>query len=143
MNFAKTRTQVAIGLAMIACFTVGIALVEHPANGLPRASAASKDTPVPSDGLCDFVNYHHNEAKNEKGPSKCASDCDCDGMRSCTSGVCSGKARPATLTAATCNSKDYHYNESWTPAGPSKCTGDCECDGLRTCVSGQCKGTAR
>jgi hypothetical protein len=89
------------------------------------------------------VNYHHDEAKNPKGAGSCASDCDCDGMRSCTSGVCQGKARPETLTAQTCNSKDYHYRESWTPAGAGKCSGDCECDGLRTCASGSCQGTAR
>jgi len=102
-----------------------------------------KDTPVPADHQCDYVNFHHNEAKNAKGPGKCASDCDCDGMRSCVSGTCTGNARPAKLTAETCNSKDYHYQEAWTPAGPGKCAGDCECDGLRTCVSGECSGTAR
>jgi hypothetical protein len=102
-----------------------------------------KDTPVPADGQCDYVNYHHNEAKNKKGPGKCASDCDCDGMRSCVDGACSGKARPEKLTPETCNSKDYHYQEAWTPAGPGKCSTDCECDGLRTCASGQCTGKAR
>ncbi|HET9987083.1 MAG TPA: hypothetical protein VFQ65_01150 [Kofleriaceae bacterium] len=104
---------------------------------------AVADTPVPADGKCDFVNYHHDEAKNPKGPSTCASDCDCDGMRSCSAGTCTGKARPDTLTAATCNTKDYIYNEAWTPAGAGQCSGDCECDGLRTCASGQCSGTAR
>jgi len=103
----------------------------------------SKDTPVPADGQCNFVNFFHNESKNAKGPSKCESDCDCDGMRSCVAGKCSGKARPAKLTPAICNSKDYHYNEAWTSAGAGKCSGDCECDGQRTCVSGQCTGTAR
>ena len=112
-----------------------VATGDHP--------AAVADTPVPADGKCDFVNYHHDEAKNATGPSACASDCDCDGMRSCTSGACTGTARPATLTSATCNSKDYVYNEAWTPAGAGHCAGDCECDGLRTCVSGQCTGTAR
>jgi hypothetical protein len=102
-----------------------------------------KDTPVPADHQCDYVNYHHNEAKNATGPGKCESDCDCDGMRSCVAGACKGSARPAKLTAATCNSKDYHYQEAWTPAGPGKCSGDCECDGLRTCASGECSGTAR
>ena len=102
-----------------------------------------KDTPVPADHQCDYVNYHHNEAKNAKGPSKCASDCDCDGMRSCETGACTGKARPDKLNATTCNSKDYHYQEAWPPAGAGKCSGDCECDGLRTCVSGVCSGTPR
>jgi hypothetical protein len=101
------------------------------------ANAAHKDTPVPTDGQCDFVNYYHNEAKNTAGPGKCSSDCDCDGTRSCVEGKCSGKARPAKLTAAVCNSKDYHYQEAWTKAGAGKCSGDCECDGLRTCVAGE------
>jgi hypothetical protein len=69
---------------------------------------------------------HHDEAKNAKGPGKCASDCECDGMRSCVSGKCSGKARPKKLTAETCNNTDYHYQESWTPAGAGTCSGDCE-----------------
>jgi hypothetical protein len=106
-------------------------------------ATAIKDTPVPADGKCDFVNFHHNEAKNAKGPGQCVSDCDCDGMRSCVSGKCAGTARPAKLTAETCNSKDYHYQEAWTKAGPGKCSGDCECDGLRTCTNGECTGTAR
>jgi hypothetical protein len=86
------------------------------------------------DGHCNFVNFHHDEAKNAKGPGKCASDCECDGMRSCLSGKCSGTARPKKLTAETCNSTDYHYQEAWTPAGAGTCSGDCECDGLRKCV---------
>ena len=102
-----------------------------------------KDTPIPADHNCNYVNFHHNEAKNAKGPSKCTSDCDCDGMRSCEVGACTGKARPEKLTAETCNNKDYQYQETWTPKGAGKCAGDCECDGLRTCVSGQCSGTAR
>jgi hypothetical protein len=109
----------------------------------PGGAAAVADTPVPADGQCDFVNYHHDEAKNAKGPGKCASDCDCDGMRSCASGTCQGTARPEKLTPETCNRKEYHYNESWTPAGAGKCSNDCECDGQRSCASGQCTGTAR
>jgi len=107
------------------------------------ANAKVKDTPVPADHQCDYVNYHHNEAKNATGAGKCASDCDCDGMRSCVEGACTGTARPAKLTAETCNNKDYHYQEAWTAAGAGKCHGDCECDGLRTCVAGTCSGTAR
>ena len=102
-----------------------------------------KDTPVPDDHLCDYVNFHHDEAKNAKGKGKCDTDCDCDGTRSCTKGKCTGTARPAKLTPEVCNSKDYHYNEKWTAAGPGKCSGDCECDGQRNCVSGECSGTAR
>ena len=129
MSIARIRTYVLIGFAVL--FAVAV------------QAATTKDTPVPADGQCDFVNYHHNEAKNAKGAGKCATDCDCDGMRSCVSGTCAGKARPEKLNAVTCNSKEYHYNEAWTPAGAGKCAGDCECDGLRTCVQGQCKGTAR
>jgi len=99
---------------------------------------AVKDTPVPADHQCNFVNFHHNEAKNTKGAGKCETDCDCDGMRSCIEGSCSGKARPEKMNAASCNSKDFHYQEAWTPAGAGKCSGDCECDGTRTCVSGTC-----
>jgi hypothetical protein len=102
-----------------------------------------KDTPVPADHQCNYANFHHNEAKNTTGAGKCATDCDCDGMRSCTSGECTGKARPEKLTAEACNSKDYRYQEAWTSAGAGKCSGDCECDGLRTCVAGQCRGSAR
>ena len=110
---------------------------------LSASAKPIKDTPVPADHQCNYVNFHHNEAKNVKGAGKCETDCDCDGMRSCVAGTCSGKARPAKLTAETCNSKDYNYQEAWTPAGAGKCSGDCECDGQRTCVSGQCSGTAR
>jgi len=107
------------------------------------AVARPTNTPVPEDGQCNFVNYHHDEAKNPQDPSACASDCECDGMRSCVSGACTGTARPRKLTPQTCNSADYHYRESWTSAGPGTCSGDCECDGLRTCVAGQCTGVAR
>lgn len=115
-----------------------VSLIALPANAKPV-----KDTPVPSDHNCDFVNFHHNEAKNAKGSGKCDSDCDCDGMRSCVAGKCAGLARPKKLNAETCNSKEYHYQEAWTAAGPGMCSGDCECDGLRTCTSGECTGTAR
>jgi len=123
-------------ITIITAILASLIAVSANAKGL-------KDTPVPADGKCDYVNFHHNEAKNANGPGVCTTDCDCDGMRSCVSGKCSGTARPAKLNATTCNSKDYLYNEAWTKAGPGKCSGDCECDGLRTCVSGECSGTAR
>jgi hypothetical protein len=113
---------------------IAISLVSVSGN-----AKAVKDTPVPSDHQCNYVNFHHRESKS----GKCESDCDCDGMRSCDAGKCSGKARPEKLNAETCNSKDYHYQEAWTTAGAGKCSGDCECDGLRTCTSGECAGTAR
>ena len=112
--------------------------------GSITANAKSvKDTPLPADGKCDYVNYYHTEAKNKMGPGKCASDCDCDGMRSCVTGKCTGTPRPAKLNAVTCNSKDYLYQEAWTKAGPGKCSGDCECDGQRNCTNGECTGVAR
>ena len=114
-----------------------------PASTPGASSAAHAGTPVPADGKCDFVSYYHDESKNSQGAGKCASDCDCDGTRSCKSGACTGKARPDVLNAQTCNSKDYLFREEWSPSGPGKCTGDCECDGQRTCASGQCTGTAR
>src|SRR5580698_10350943 len=74
---------------------LGIA-VAHPTN-----------TPVPEDGQCNFVNYRHDEARNGQGSGVCTTDCDCDGMRSCVSGTCTGTARPEKLTAKTCNNPDY------------------------------------
>ena len=118
--------------------TILLGLAAMTANAKPV-----KDTPVPADGQCDYVNYFHNEAKNPKGPATCASDCDCDGTRSCVAGKCTGTARPVKLTAEVCNNKGYHYQEAWTKAGPGKCAGDCECDGLRNCTNGECTGTAR
>jgi hypothetical protein len=101
----------------------------------PAANAAANS--------CNFVNYHHDEAKNAAGSGKCSNDCDCDGMRTCTSGSCTGTARPAVTGPAACNNKEYRWNEAWNTAGPGRCASDCECDGLRTCTSGACQGTAR
>jgi len=136
MNFTTTRRVFIVSAILMNIFSVS-------AN-----AKTYKDTPVPADNQCDFVNFHHNEAKNSKGAGKCESDCDCDGTRSCVDGSCSGTARPVKMNAETCNSKDYHYQEAWTMAGAKrpvagKCTGDCECDGQRNCVSGECTGTAR
>ena len=124
--------KVAIGLSFILSM-----------SGTIVSAKAVADTPVPQDHQCNFANFHHDEAKNALGAGKCSEDCDCDGMRSCVSGSCSGVARPKVLNASSCNDKNYHYQELWTASGASKCSGDCECDGLRTCKSGQCTGTAR
>jgi hypothetical protein len=103
-----------------------------PAQSAPQKPAAG--------GQCNFINYHHDEAKSVGGAGKCANDCDCDGMRTCgTSGVCQGAARPQMG----CNDPGYRWNEAWNPQGSGKCAGDCECDGQRTCVSGACQGKAR
>jgi hypothetical protein len=145
VTIASIRPQLVLSSALL----LGLATVAAacaPAQPPPESAggkAAGADTPVPADGQCNFVNYHHDEARNPKGAGQCGNDCDCDGMRGCVSGACQGTARPATLTAATCNSKEYHYREAWTAAGAGKCSGDCECDGLRTCTAGQCTGTAR
>lgn len=112
-------------------------------SATPQNASSVADTPRPANNDCDYVNFHHDESKNAGGAGKCASDCDCDGMRTCKSGSCAGTARPEVLNATTCNTKEYRYNEAWTPAGPGKCASDCECDGSRHCVSGSCQGTAR
>jgi hypothetical protein len=114
-----------------------------PAQSPSSASAAAS--------RCDFVNYYHDEARNTAGPGRCSSDCDCDGLRTCSfdhaagkvsaSRVCEGTARP--LEAGACNKREYRWNEAWNPEGPGRCSSDCACDGLRTCASGACQGTAR
>jgi hypothetical protein len=87
---------------------------------------------------CDFVNYHHDESVNVQGSGKCTTDCDCDGVRSCTGGECTGTARPTDT--AHCNSPEYKWNEAWNGGGDGVCATDCECNGTRTCVSGHCQG---
>lgn len=116
-----------------------------PAFGITASAGAAgpsdspRQKPVPA-ADCNYFNYHHDESKNAGGASKCSSDCDCDGMRTCGKvGLCEGEARPKM----SCNDAKYRWNEAWNPAGPGKCAGDCECDGLRTCQSGACQGKAR
>ncbi len=121
---------VAAGLA-----SVLVACVAGACSPARDASSAARD--------CNFVNYHHDEAKNAAGAGKCATDCDCDGMRTCAGGTCQGTARPATTGPSVCNNKDYRWNEAWNPQGAGRCANDCECDGLRTCTAGTCQGTAR
>jgi hypothetical protein len=133
-TFLAAITPALIALAVGSC---------SPAQSPPSATG---------DNNCNFVNYRHDEAKNTAGPGKCSSDCDCDGMRTCSfdhsgkvgaSGTCQGTARPEGTGPAVCNNKDYHWNEAWSPQGPGRCANDCECDGLRTCTAGACQGTAR
>lgn len=90
-------------------------------------------------GNCNFYNYYHDESKNSAGASKCATDCDCDGMRSCKAGACDGEAR----AKVECNSADRHWNEAWNTQGAGNCASDCDCDGKRTCQAGACQGVAR
>jgi len=91
---------------------------------------------------CDFVNYHRDESVNVQGPGQCTTDCDCDGMRSCTAGSCGGTARPTITNVSQCDDPGYHWNEAWNGAGDGVCANDCECDGTRTCVSGHCQASA-
>ncbi len=47
----------------------------------------------PPAAACNTPQYHWNEALNASGPGRCASDCECDGLRSCVAGSCQGAAR--------------------------------------------------
>jgi hypothetical protein len=42
---------------------------------------------------CNRKEYHYRESWTAAGAGKCASDCECDGLRSCVSGQCTGTAR--------------------------------------------------
>lgn len=114
------------------------ALIMIPALAACSSSETHSDTAklAPSQPQCNFVNYHRDEAVNVQGPGRCTTDCDCDGMRSCTGGTCSGEARPTDNSH--CNDPSYHWNEAWNGGGAGVCASDCECEGTRTCVSGHC-----
>lgn len=120
---------------------MGASLVGLAACSSGGGETKTADAPQGAHGDCNYVNYHHDESKNASGA--CSTDCDCDGMRTCSSGKCTGTPRPDKLTPETCNSKDYHYNEAWTASCPGTCSGDCDCDGQRNCKDGKCTGTAR
>jgi hypothetical protein len=111
-------------------------------NAMPPSAAVREarhpDTKA-EPGNCNFYNYYHDETRNSGGAGRCATDCDCDGMRSCASGTCQGQPR----ARVDCDSPDYHWNEAWNPQGAGKCAGDCDCDGRRTCQAGVCQGVAR
>ncbi len=47
----------------------------------------------PTSAACNTREYLWNEATNLGGPGRCASDCDCDGLRTCLAGACQGTAR--------------------------------------------------
>lgn len=88
---------------------------------------------------CLVDSYTRDESVNPMGPSRCSSDCDCDGARSCSSSnFCQGEAR-------SCVGEDYLWDESLNTR-PYGCDdeNDCECDGGRTCsFAGFCEGRAR
>jgi hypothetical protein len=54
-----------------------------------RASAFAR----PMQAACNTREYLWNEAWNAGGPGRCASDCECDGLRTCIAGLCQGAAR--------------------------------------------------
>lgn len=91
---------------------------------------------------CDFVNYHRNEALNVQGDGRCTTDCDCDGMRSCKDGACTGDARPIITDPKQCDDPSYRWNEAWNGAGIGVCANDCECNSTRTCAAGHCQDSA-
>lgn len=47
----------------------------------------------PAPAACNTREYSWNEAWNAGGPGRCATDCECDGLRTCTAGACQGTAR--------------------------------------------------
>jgi hypothetical protein len=128
-------SMVVPSVLMAACAGNQAASTSTPSSAVAEVHPDTKAEP----GNCDYYNYYHNEARNTAGPSKCATDCDCDGMRSCKAGTCEGQPRPL----ADCNSPDRRWNEAWNPQGAGKCSTDCECDGKRTCQAGTCQGVAR
>lgn len=116
-------------------FTLLLAACSSPGSSSTTPTTAKLPTAQPQ---CDFVNYHRDEAVNAQGPGKCATDCDCDGMRSCTDGTCAGQARPDPSNVAACNEPGYKWNEDWNGGAPGACANDCQCSGTRRCVSGHC-----
>ena len=47
----------------------------------------------PTQAACNTREYLWNEAWNAGGPGRCATDCECDGLRTCLAGSCQGSAR--------------------------------------------------
>jgi hypothetical protein len=47
----------------------------------------------PVQAACNTREYLWNETWNAGGPGRCASDCECDGLRTCIGGRCEGAAR--------------------------------------------------
>jgi hypothetical protein len=99
----------------------------------PHAAAPHAAATQPQ---CDYVNYNHDESVNAQGPARCTTDCDCDGLRACKDGACTGEARPVGMDH--CNDPSYRWNEAWNGGGSGLCGNDCECDGARVCTAGHC-----
>ena len=107
---------------------------------LAACGSHSETSKLPSlQPQCDYVNYHHDESVNVQGPGQCTTDCDCDGVRSCTQGRCEGEARPKP--GEHCDDPSYKWNEAWNGGGDGVCANDCECNGTRTCQGGHCTAT--
>jgi hypothetical protein len=71
------------------------ASVVAPIAAISSACVSARDpSDVDDHNRCNQPSYQHDEATNAAGPGKCASDCDCDGQRTCSAGVCTGVARP-------------------------------------------------
>jgi hypothetical protein len=115
-------------------FTVGACSASDKTAANPKLATSQPQ--------CDFVNYHRDETVNVQGAGKCTTDCDCDGMRSCTDGTCTGTARPTITDVKQCDDPSYHWNEAWNGGGDGVCANDCECNGTRTCASGHCQDAA-
>jgi hypothetical protein len=139
---AILKRLVVMTIAVPAALVAACATTPAPSSAnAPQSLSAEVPRPdtKAEPGNCDYYNYYHDESKNTAGGGKCATDCDCDGMRSCKSGSCQGEAR----AKIDCNSPDRHWNEAWNPQGAGKCASDCDCDGRRACQAGTCQGAAR
>jgi hypothetical protein len=98
---------------------------------------------------CNNPNFVWDENQNRIGSYSCWTDCDCDGMRTCTSeNWCDGIARQLQNSSECNKTRFYTYDESigYDGKGQSTCNtknNSCECNGLRLCdYAGYCQGTA-
>jgi hypothetical protein len=61
-----------------------------PSTGMCQGTARPA---VTGSAACNNKEYRWNEAWNPQGAGRCANDCECDGLRTCTAGACQGTAR--------------------------------------------------